>query len=215
MTVTGVIGFMAEVMTVRHLRSDEPEAELTVVSDDLEDATDSAKEVSKTPDAPEDKCRTVGLRLYCVLLLGLFICNMLVFIVASMWTGGKGILKMEDEEYAQIQEHVYIICRSHNEYTNNPCTNATQSEFVAEARSSYHLLMACGVVSSSYLLIGFISAAYCSSQSTDTLNRAEALVARHAKAYLDDLSAASLRAQRTKRLHGKDKLYRDNVTVHV
>lgn len=220
MALTGLMGLIASICIVRRVK-DAAKGPMAGQSDEPDDQDDQetggggmafGDMPSDTPPArggDKEFCRTTVMRVFCFCLLVLLLANIYVFIRASLWA--SEVPEMSDDSFREIQNHRYILCLSRDGNAipgdADECTNSTRTEFVKDVQSSYQLLMAAGVTSSAYLFVGLIGALYVSMQSRDTLNQAEALVAKHAKAYLDNFTAQQLRdsaARRKKRL-GKNR----------
>ena len=190
--LTGLMGIAG---ACAHAKKGEGETQKTGSDDQAED-TKNGEKVKE--EEREREAQTLKLlRIFAGLLALIMLMNVWVFLAAGGWAAE--VDTMSDSEWRQISEAGGPL-QSYCNQVGEPLEicMVTREQFEKDITASFQLLMAAGITVIAYMMVGLGASVFVMLQKPGVLSHAEELVAKHAKDYLDEVTAATLRDR-----HGK------------
>jgi hypothetical protein len=139
-----------------------------------------------------------SLRIFAGLLALIMVMNVGLFLAAGSWA--TDVDTMSDTEWLQINGTGGPL-QSYCTQVGDPVENCmvTREQFEKDIMASFQLLMVAGITVIVYMMVGLGASIFVMVQKPGVLSHAEEMVAKHAKDYIDEVTAADLRER-----HGKD-----------
>lgn len=145
-------------------------------------------------DAAEEKKEVKSLKGFLIALTFIMFLNICVFVSAGMWASDVQTMSHND----------WLAINGTNGPLQSYCNQAgtelsecmvTREEFVHDITASFQLLMAVGITTIVYMMVGLGAGAFVLVQKPGVLSHAEEMVQKHAKGYLDQITVAELRTK--------------------
>ena len=204
MTLTGLMGICGAYS--HHKQGNEARAKQDVANStaDNDDDGDTPAWMATAEEEAEVKKQVKMLKLFCISICFIMALNAAVFVLAGIWAAD--VETMSDSEWEVINGTggpLATYCLSVGDVDErgdpSPGCMPTRQEFVHSITSAFQLLMAVGITAIVYMALGLAAGVFVMMQDPGALSHAEELVAKHAKGYLDHITASELRAK-----HGKE-----------
>ena len=177
---------------------------------DVDETEDTGNGQEATKEEREREAQTIKLlRIFAGLLALIMLMNMWVFLAAGGWAAE--VDTMSDSEWLQINGTGGPL-QSYCNQVGEPLETCmvTREQFQKDITASFQLLMAAGITVIAYMMVGLGASVFVMLQKPGVLSHAEELVAKHAKDYIDEVTAATLRDR-----HGKMSGLQKVETVRV
>lgn len=178
-------------------------AELMVSSDGGKDAAAPTAEdddglLEVTEEELQEEAEAIkSLRIFAGLLALIMVMNVGVFLAAGSWA--TDVDTMSDAEWLQINGTGGPL-QSYCSQVGEPLDTCmvTREQFEKDIMASFQLLMVAGITIIVYMMVGLGASIFVMVQKPGVLSHADEMVAKHAKGYIDEVTAAELREK-----HGK------------
>jgi hypothetical protein len=150
-------------------------------------------EAEATEEELEEEAKTIkSLKIFAGMLAFIMLLNLGVFIAAGMWATDVATMTHNDwliinGTHGPLQAY----CGKIGEPLET-CM-VTREQFEHDIMASFQLLMAVGITVIVYMMVGLGAAIFVMLQKPGMLSHAEEMVAKHAKDYLDEITASELR----------------------
>ena len=156
-------------------------------------------EQEPTEEELADEAQAIkSLRVFAGLLALILLMNLGVFAAAGSWAAE--VDTMSDSEWLKINGTGGPL-QSYCSQVGEPFETCVVSreQFEKDIMASFQLLMAAGITVIVYMMTGLGASVFVMYQEPGVLSHAEEMVAKHAKHYIDEVTAAELREK-----HGKE-----------